>query len=79
VVKESNGRAVGVGAGRASVGTGPCVAVAVTCGGTIGAGEGMEGATTGVRRELRAARLNGVTCEFLRGMGRCLFALAALS
>jgi hypothetical protein len=41
VVKESDGRAVGVGAGRASAGTGPCVAVAVTGGGTFGAGEGM--------------------------------------
>ena len=40
VVKESDGRAVGVGADRVSAGTGPCVAVAVTGGGTFGAGEG---------------------------------------
>jgi hypothetical protein len=40
-VKESGGRAVGVGAGRVSAGTGPCVAVAVTGDGTFAGGEGM--------------------------------------
>jgi hypothetical protein len=41
VVKESGGRAIGVGVARASAGTGPCVAVAVTGGGTFAVGEGM--------------------------------------
>ena len=41
LVKESDGRAVGAGAARASAGTGLCVAVAVTGGGTFAAREGM--------------------------------------
>jgi hypothetical protein len=40
-VKEFDARAVGVGAGRASAGTGPCGAVTVIGGGTFGAGEEM--------------------------------------
>ena len=79
MVRESDERAVGVGAGGASAGTGPCVAVAVAGGGTFGAGEGMVGAGTGVRCELRAAARKGITREFLRGMGECTVALATLS
>jgi hypothetical protein len=41
VVKESEGRAVGAGAGKTLAGTGPCVAVGVTGGGTFGVGEGV--------------------------------------
>src|ERR1700710_3020161 len=79
LVKESDGRTVGVGASGASAGTGPCVAVAVTGGGKFGAVEGVEGAAPGLRRELHLPGLKGMTREFLRGMGESTPTLATLS
>jgi len=79
VVKEAGGRPIGDGACKACAGTGPCVAVGVTGGGTFGAGEGMSGAATGVRREFRAAGLRIMAREVLRGMEGCTPAPATLS